>query len=120
MGITEIDFLDPSGCLSLGAAFSDPDRAWRDCLGPRPRTRAILGMPRPGGVYLPRPSFDERGKGHDRGWHVVRVIKEYISEGNEGGIPPSRHFVAYDYVVEAAPGGGWVFVKKEPLFYLEL
>lgn len=92
MGIEEIDFLDPSGCLSLGAAFGDPDRAWRDCPGPRPRTRAILGMPRQCGVYLPRTTFDESGEGRDRGWHVVRVSKEPLFYRSCRSSPPVKMF----------------------------
>lgn len=67
--------------------------------------------------WLP-PRFD-REVGIDRGWHVVRGIYDHRSRGTEGEVPRSRLIVAYDYVVEPDRNGGWVFVKKEPLHWLE-
>ena len=119
MGIEEIDFLEPSRCPFLLAAMAQQSRAWRECEHERTKLRAIIGLPRPGGIYLPGTRYDEREVGLDRGWRVVRVIHDHRYGGVEGGVPPSRLIVAYDYVIEPAPDGGWAFVKKEPLFWLE-
>lgn len=119
IGIEAIDFLEPTRCPGKFSALAQVEFAWQECKHERLTLRAIMGLPRPGGMYLPGTRTDEREIGLERGWSAVRVIHDIRIAGVRGEYPPSRNIVAYDYIVERAAGGGWAFVKKEPLFWLE-
>ena len=98
-------------CASNLLPFS-PESWHKGCpKGPGYQMLAVLGAPRPGRASRPLRSDDERAVDRAAGYWSVRVLLTYLSNS---GFNTS----VCDYVV-VKDGGGWRFVERVVLIYIE-
>jgi hypothetical protein len=113
LGIAAADMYTYAACP--GMLETPPDqlqsrRPHASCPG-EAFSSAVLGLPRPGGAYLPSSRIDERRQDGRRFWSV-RVLTRHLE-------PVGASFVASDAVVERTPDGAWRVVKMVPVVVIE-